>query len=714
MTYPIRSPRSKVDPDGTLTVPFRPAAAGLVNVIVVATGIQPPPPDGGPQPGQSPTYTSFSVALRVEIFKPGAAAAVGSKQGFVNVTGPDVPNRVVLAVQATAVAADLGADWTVRVTNAASVSPQASFTLASAECDVTVRYQVVAGNLGKVDHIVVLMMENRSFDHMLGYLSLPAGAGGAGRTDVDGLKGDEFNFDSGGQPHRVFHRGAPLPGQSTTSFLNDPGHGWSEVVEQLGGDDPLTLQNVDTTQWPLHTANGGFVRNFEKHLAADARQLPPLMTRIEDVGKLAGGNSRTVSFRPVLPGRIGVVSLAADPPRSSESGYLAHFKLTRPGSATPIAAVEVPIGSKSVSFGYLATAADLQAPGDWTCEIRNDADADVTFTTDVIFVQAPHDTSTQERPGAVMGYYTGAEVPAYDTLASQFTICDRWFASLPTDTWPNRLYAHTGGAGGLLETPATRSVEINPPGYALTTIFEVLQAQHLDDWEIFFSDLPFALIFEKLAQDATYTAHMRSISDLLEHAETGDLPAFSWVDPNFNDVPDDKNAASDDHPPGDVSRGQRLVAQLYNALSQGPAWSKTLLIITYDEHGGFFDHVLPPGNRKPPVGIAGPPDDDPHLHVYGLRVPTFLVSPWAPKSVSKLVYDHTSLLSTVLHRFCATATPTMGKREAAAKHVGPALSAASPNLKPKAAPLQPATAVHGTVIDRNTFGVDLHTALFRF
>jgi hypothetical protein len=103
VTHPIRPPWSKVDPDGTLTVPFRPAAAGLVNVIVVATGIQPTPDgggSGGPQPRQSP-YMSFSVARRVEIFKPGAAAAVGSKQGFVNVTSPDVPNRVVLAAQAT-------------------------------------------------------------------------------------------------------------------------------------------------------------------------------------------------------------------------------------------------------------------------------------------------------------------------------------------------------------------------------------------------------------------------------------------------------------------------------------------------------------------------------------------------------------------------------------------------------------------------------------
>jgi hypothetical protein len=105
----------------------------------------------------------------------------------------------------------------------------------------------------------------------------------------------------------------------------------------------------------------------------------------------------------------------------------------------------------------------------------------------------------------------------------------------------------------------------NPPAYVLKTIFEVLQ-EHSVDWNIFFSNLPFALVFTALAQDAQYTARMRPISEFLNRAATGELPAMAWIDPNFNDVPDGTGNASDDHPPGDVQRGQQFVEQIFNAL----------------------------------------------------------------------------------------------------------------------------------------------------
>ena len=192
-----------------------------------------------------------------------------------------------------------------------------------------------------------------------------------------------------------------------------------------------------------------------------------------------------------------------------------------------------------------------------------------------------------------MSYYNATHLPVYDFFAENFAICDRWYASLPTDTWPNRLYAMAGGSGGLTLTPSDASVEKQPPGYLLRSIFQVLQ-EHGVDWNIFFSDLPFGLIFTPLAQDAAYTSRMRGIDDFLQRAAAGTLPALSWIDPNFQDVPDDPRAASDDHPPGDVCRGQNLIASIYAALARGPAWSKTLLVVTYDEHGGFYDHVLPP------------------------------------------------------------------------------------------------------------------------
>src|SRR5262249_17930314 len=153
------------------------------------------------------------------------------------------------------------------------------------------------------------------------------------------------------------------------------------------------------------------------------------------------------------------------------------------------------------------------------------------------------------------------------------------------------------------------------------------------DWSIFFSNLPFALIFKRLAQDAQFTRRMRGLVEFLLRVRSGDLPSVSWIDPNFTDVQQvtqQLDKANDDHPAGDVVRGQRLVHALYNALAASPAWPKTLLLITYDEHGGFYDHVRPPGTPPLPQPSDAPDDDD-GFHRYGVRVPTFVVSPWVPR-----------------------------------------------------------------------------------
>src|SRR5207247_6110256 len=105
----------------------------------------------------------------------------------------------------------------------------------------------------------------------------------------------------------------------------------------------------------------------------------------------------------------------------------------------------------------------------------------------------------------------------------------------------------------------------------------------------------------------------------LKRAAQGDLPAVSWIDPNFVDVNLGPGASDDDHPPSDLLAGQELVFRLFNAVVRSPVWPKMLLVITYDEHGGFYDHVAPPAAE----------DDDPGFRGYGPRVPAIVVSPWA-------------------------------------------------------------------------------------
>jgi phospholipase C len=136
-------------------------------------------------------------------------------------------------------------------------------------------------------------------------------------------------------------------------------------------------------------------------------------------------------------------------------------------------------------------------------------------------------------------------------------------------------------------------------------------------------------------------------ASFLEDAAYGRLPAVAWIDPNFKDFNLIGSPPDDDHPPSDVAHGQELAVLVYNALATGPQWDKTLLLVFYDEHSGFFDHVPPPEN---------PPDDHPATFTrYGVRVPAFVVSPWVKAgTVSHTLFDHATIPKTILQRFSPT------------------------------------------------------------
>jgi phospholipase C len=137
------------------------------------------------------------------------------------------------------------------------------------------------------------------------------------------------------------------------------------------------------------------------------------------------------------------------------------------------------------------------------------------------------------------------------------------------------------------------------------------------------------------------------ISSFLEDAADGTLPPVSWIDPAFTNFNPLGFPVNDDHPPADIKDGQDLVLAAYDALAAGPLWDRSLLVVVYDENGGFFDHVPPPSA----------PDDDPGTFGrYGVRVPAIVVSPWTePRTVSHTVFDHTSIIKTILLRFCPEA-----------------------------------------------------------
>jgi phospholipase C len=262
--------------------------------------------------------------------------------------------------------------------------------------------------------------------------------------------------------------------------------------------------------------------------------------------------------------------------------------------------------------------------------------------------------------GRVMGYYNGADVPVYDHLANEFAICDRWFSSVPGATWPNRLYAMCGRAAGSRDDLPPHL----PPLYNQPSFVRHLDAAGISwRWYSFeagtlrFADAHYCLgHHDRFAFFSTENLNWKTrletrmdthAASFLQDAAGGALPSVAWIDPNFSNFNPIGFQPNDDHAPADIKDGQELVLAVYHALATGPRWEKTLLIIFYDEHGGFFDHVPPPEAA----------DDDPQVFGrYGVRVPALIVSPWVePRSVSHTLFDHTSIIKTILLRFCPDA-----------------------------------------------------------
>lgn len=237
------------------------------------------------------------------------------------------------------------------------------------------------------------------------------------------------------------------------------------------------------------------------------------------------------------------------------------------------------------------------------------------------FVKAHAGESQDE----AMGFHDRSQIPFYYWLADNFAICDHWYASVLGPTWPNRFYLHATTSKGKKD---------NTPFFvgAPETIWERLKDKGLG--------------FKNYAAGATtwYVGGFAGkvlqlnpsapIKDFFDAAKAGKLPSFSLIDPDF--------AASDDHPAHDIQRGQAFVASVYKALAESPAWSKTLFIITYDEHGGFFDHVPPPKAT----------DDEAEFTNHGFRVPAFVIGPTVKKGyVCKTPLEHSSVAATLRTRF---------------------------------------------------------------
>ena len=282
-------------------------------------------------------------------------------------------------------------------------------------------------------------------------------------------------------------------------------------------------------------------------------------------------------------------------------------------------------------------------------------------------------------PGDVMGYYDAAKVPVYAALAREFLICQRWFCSHPGPTWPNRFYGLTGrlsrDAHGRTELDNPKISDFAP--VSTKTIFDHLTDQRVS-WHYYEHGFCFLRLFDRYTFDISNILDARDpVKGFFAAAHAGTLPSVSFIDPDFIDVP----PGSDDHPPTDIARGQHLIAEVVRAVINGPLWSKTLLVITYDEHGGFFDHVPPP----PAPAVSG-------IDRYGPRVPALVISPWVERGkTTDGVFDHTSILKTIARRFLSARPPDLGERMAEAQDLSMVLRSTARQDRPNI-PLPPAPA----------------------
>jgi phospholipase C len=246
--------------------------------------------------------------------------------------------------------------------------------------------------------------------------------------------------------------------------------------------------------------------------------------------------------------------------------------------------------------------------------------------------------SSPEARSYVMGYYALDFLPGLHTLARHFTICDRWFSSLPGPTWPNRFFALTGTSNGRVNMPDDGTHKRDLPGFfqqTQGTLFDRLNDRGIH-WKVYFHDIPQTTVLTN-QREPHNVARYFYIDEFFDDARgrEEEFPQFSLVEPAYT-----ARAENDDHPPHDIMRSQKLVADVYNSIRANEAlWQSTLLIVFYDEHGGFYDHVEPPGAVRP----------DDHTEEYtfdrlGVRVPALLISPWVDARVEATLFDHTSVL----------------------------------------------------------------------
>lgn len=340
-------------------------------------------------------------------------------------------------------------------------------------------------------------------------------------------------------------------------------------------------------------------------------------------------------------------------------------------------------------------------------------------------------------PGIIMNCFTPDRLPVINGLANAYAVCDHWFSSVPTQTFPNRSFVHAATSSGYVTNDWKTGPHAWDIGYLLNktdTVYNLL-SQGGVDWRIYHGG-PFLLcnalvIQEKLWEFVPLGRHFFPMEQFLDDAKRPNgLPAYSFIEPNM--MCSQKYGPENDMHPAfaitdtglatNVLYGDELIYKVYDALRKSPDWNSTLLVITFDEHGGCYDHVppplgTPPDDRTIPPGQPGYSGFN--FKRFGVRVPTVLVSPLIEQgTVCNTVFDHTSIIRTAANRWLHSQNLT--ERDLNATDVSEVLTRSSPrtdlpDIKPNQPPVfkgcggQPLSALHRHLIRAAAHQVKEHT-----
>ncbi|MCB9231797.1 MAG: phosphoesterase [Bacteroidia bacterium] len=414
-------------------------------------------------------------------------------------------------------------------------------------------------NLDKIEHIVVVMFENRSFDHMLGFLYEDSGNKSPLGHDFEGLTGNESNpytDKTTGETRQV--PVYKIPEGEFTYYMPkaDPGEGFPATNEQLYG--------TNKPQFPFTgQTNQGFVNDFAySYVNIDQKYFKP---------------------------KDGI------PP-----------------------------------------------------------------------------TFPNIQPEDIMGMFTPAQLPILSGLAKGFAVCDHWYCSIPTETVPNRSFLHAATSQGILRDSDEQTKKHY--FYTAPTIFPRLDQANVS-WKIYgYNALPLARASTSDLKEAPLS-NFGLYSDFQHDLWGGNLASYTFLEPHWGP------SGNSQHPNYDVSSGEKFLYNIYQSLRKSEYWEKTLLVVTYDEHGGCYDHVLPPGGAAQPnaesVNTQYYPDEPFKFDRFGVRVPAVLISPYiqagtvfrVPEGTTPI--DHTSVLATIEAKWNIL---PLTARDAAAPHLGGVLT----------------------------------------